>query len=80
MDPVGQSNSYATCNACEQVAVFMFSFAVLAHSAKNKVASFAIFALLEGVFGILQFPLSCVAVAVARGAFPPGAPRSTKTN
>ncbi|CAM9539011.1 unnamed protein product [Discosporangium mesarthrocarpum] len=44
----------------------VFSLTVLAHVAKNKVACAEGFAVLEGIFCLLQFPASCVAMAAAQ--------------
>lgn len=44
----------------------MISVAVFAHSAKNNVACVEGFIAIEGVYCLLQFPLSCTFVAIAR--------------
>lgn len=44
----------------------MISVAVFAHSAKNNVACIEGFIAIEGVYCLLQFPLSCAFVATAR--------------
>ncbi|CAM9379934.1 unnamed protein product [Scytosiphon promiscuus] len=48
------------------VSGFVFSVAVLAHSAKNHTACIEGFVALEGAYCILQFPLSCAFVAFSQ--------------
>ena len=49
-----------------QVAGLIFSVAVLAHSAKNQSACIEGFVALEGLYCVLQFPLSCGFVAFSQ--------------
>ncbi|CAN0271402.1 unnamed protein product, partial [Hapterophycus canaliculatus] len=48
------------------VSGFVFSVAVLAHSAKNHTACVEGFVALEGAYCMLQFPLSCAFVAFSQ--------------
>lgn len=59
-----------------QVAGLIFSVAVLAHSAKNQSACIEGFVALEGLYCVLQFPLSCAFVTFSQErAARRGAPR-----
>ncbi|CAM9342978.1 unnamed protein product [Ectocarpus sp. 6 AP-2014] len=49
------------------VAGLVFSVAVLAHSAKNQSACVEGFVAMEGLYCLLQFPLSCSFVAFSQG-------------
>ncbi len=54
------------CPSPYKVAGVIFSVAVLAHSAKNRSACVEGFVTLEGLYCVLQFPLSCAFVAFSQ--------------